>query len=272
MVDISRVGTYAQRSVLVSQMLDIQTRLNETQTQVNTEKVSQTYSGIASQSFRLLNLENDADRVDRFISLNQIALTKQQTMGTIVDSVDDRVAEFRSELLNLEIGTPSVPLTDEEQDKIDDIQARAFAALKDMEYFLNTEYDDSFLFSGGKTDTVPVNFGYSSLTELQAVYDGTNVRWPQSRDTALEATRITDTLDFATGGTITDTSSGGAFIARTQTQAAGGNLTVDTTSNTLTAVNASTFDNYTVGSQIRIGGTGMAAANEGYYTITAVST
>jgi flagellin-like hook-associated protein FlgL len=209
-VTSDRVGTYSQRSYLLNQLMNVQKRLNDTQTQVNTEKKSQNYEGIYSDSFRLVSMENEASRLDQFQQTNTIAMSRLETMMTSVDAVDQSVRDFRSMVLFFSQTDMSSPLSADDLSKINDIQEQAFQALKDMEYYLNTSHDGRYLFAGGKTDTIPVSFPFDTLDDFQAVYDGTDVLYPQSRTAALDNTKVNADMDFDTAGTITGAA--GTFI------------------------------------------------------------
>ncbi len=182
MMDIAtRVGTFAQRSSLVQQMMTTQKRLYDTQVQIATEKKSQDYAGISSNSFRLVTLENDKARNQLFIQSNTIANTRLSAMATSAEAIDDRLRTMRSDLLNLTMGDFETPLDDEARDKLEDIQVRAFAALKDIADYLNARQDGRYLFSGGRSDSAAVDIPFSSLSEFQATYDGVDVTYPVTR-------------------------------------------------------------------------------------------
>jgi flagellin-like hook-associated protein FlgL len=87
------------------------------------------------------------------------------------------------------------------------LQQQAFAALKNMQYYLNTQVDGQYIFSGSKTDTPPVTFNYSTLADFQQAYDGYNVSYPTTASANLSATTTaplnTGSISFnAQNGTI----------------------------------------------------------------------
>ena len=64
---MSRIGTFGASQLYLSRLSVIQTRLNKTQIQVSTELKSTVYSGIAGESNRVINLENEKARADAFV-------------------------------------------------------------------------------------------------------------------------------------------------------------------------------------------------------------
>ena len=96
---VSRIGTAAHNQALVQQMLLAQTRVSDTQMQVGTEKKSQTYKGISTDSFRLISLENERLRMEQYVKNNAIADTNAKAMVTTVESMDEVIRLLRSELI-----------------------------------------------------------------------------------------------------------------------------------------------------------------------------
>ena len=137
---VTRIATFAANQSLINKMLTTQARVFEAQIQVGTEKKSQTYTGIASDSFRLISLENERLRLDQYIKNNSIAETNSKAMVNSVETIDKVVRLLRSEL----IGFTARDLSDaspQDVGAVTDIQGRAFSALNDLEFFLNLKID-----------------------------------------------------------------------------------------------------------------------------------
>ncbi|WP_413207059.1 flagellin [Rhodospirillum sp. A1_3_36] len=253
-INSDRVGSYSQHSYLVSQLMTLNKRLTDTQTQVNTGKKSQTYSGIHSDAYRLVNMENQASRLAQFQKTNGIAKSRLEVMNASMEAMDTSMRSFKSSLSLFAQSTLTPPLDSSTLTKLNNIQDRAFAAMKDMEAFLNTDYDGRYLFAGGKTDTPPISLPFGNLKDFQDVYDGVNLRYPQSRTAALDDTKVTGTMDFAINpvvppaaptGTITDAT--GAFNASSAT---GTGITV--TGQSITATVGTPYSNLSVGDLVRV--------------------
>ena len=86
------------------------------------------------------------------------------------------VQEFRNQLVSMASGEPLAAR------HVQEVQEAAFRALKSLEATLNQDYNGRFLFSGSQTTTQPVSFGADTLGEFQAVYDGSRVVYPPTRD------------------------------------------------------------------------------------------
>jgi flagellin-like hook-associated protein FlgL len=179
---ISRVGTFAQRSSLVQQMNTLQQRMYETQTQLVTEKKSQDYTGVASASFRLVNVETELSGVQRFRQTNVIAETRLSVMNTAVTDITDSLHAMRDQINSLDVlSIKNNTLNEDELDKLESLQQFAFGRLQDISYLLNSKGDDDYLFSGGRTDKASVKLPFGSLKEFQDFYDGTTITYPGSR-------------------------------------------------------------------------------------------
>ena len=229
-----RIASRASNNELVSILLGTQRRLQESEVQVSTLKKSQTYSGIAQDSERLVNLETSQLALERFVAQNTIADVRLKTTDTVLTGVEKSVAEFRDALLNFAEGGQTA------ETRVATVQDAAFRALKDVEIFLNTDVDGRFLFAGGRITTTPVDLGLSNLAAFQAEYDGDNVVYPVTRDAHL--------ANFTT------------------TNAATGNLTFNAAGDTITAATAGSLANVPVGATFTVAG---SASNNGTYTVVA---
>jgi len=177
----ARVGTFLQRTSLVNQMTTLQKRMYETQTQLVTEKKSQDYAGISKQSFRLVSIEAELSSVKRFTQTNSVAEARLSAMNAATTAVEKRLHDLRTDFDLLGSSSATEPLTDDERENLDSVQKYAFAALQDMTYYLNTQADGGYLFSGGRSDQRSVNLPYTSLQDFQNFYDGGTITFPDTR-------------------------------------------------------------------------------------------
>lgn len=196
----TRVGTFAQRSSLVQQMMTTQKRLYDTQTQLSTEQKSQTYAGVSVDSFRLLRIETEMSSLQRYTASNEVARVRLQTMTTAVDSTRESIREFRNnltllanrEFVNVTGGDP-VPA--DQKKALDEIQERAYAVMEDMAYYLNADSDGRFLFAGGRTNVPPMDLPYGSLDDFQADYTGdttSGLTFPDTRGANVSDIKVTN--------------------------------------------------------------------------------
>jgi flagellin-like hook-associated protein FlgL len=189
---MERISNLAASNSVLGVLFRTQQRMHDLQLQVSSEKVSQDYTGIARQTGSLLNMENSRDILERFASNNAMMETRLDLVATTVEGARTTIHDFRQILLDIGTGTPL------DQTHIDDLQAAAFRALKDLETHLNTEVDGRYVFAGGRVITEPVELNLTSLADFQATYDGATVKYAETRDAALE--RFSLSADAAGNG------------------------------------------------------------------------
>lgn len=283
---VTRIATFASQQALVNNMLVSQARAYDSQTQVGTEKKSQDYTGIAPDSFRLISIENERSRLDQYVKNNSIAETNAKAMVTTVETMDEVIRLLRSEMITFTSRDLS-DASDADVSAVQDIQARAFSALNDMEFFLNLKIDGKYLFGGGKTDSPPVSIPYDNAAEFQQDYDGINVTYAESRAAHLSQAEFTGVTAAYTNenipvqGTATDvtrvTAAAGDLITATLDENTFGDLTFSNVAaeGVITSSVQNAFANVAVGQTILLNGTETAGTgstdNNGVYTITAVS-
>lgn len=285
---VTRIATFASQQALVNNMLTSQARAYESQTQVGTEKKSQTYTGIASDAFRLISVENERSRLDQYVKNNSIAETNAKAMVQTVESMDEVIRLLRSEMITFTSRDLS-DASNADVSAVTDIQARSFSALNDIEFFLNLKIDGKYLFGGGKTDSPPVSIPYDNATEFQQDYDGIDVTYAETRTAHLSQAQFTGVTAAYTNenipvdGVATDvtrvTATAGDLITATLDENTFGDLTFSNvaTEGIITSSNQNAFNNVSVGQTILLNGTQTAGGgtgltdNNGVYTVTAVS-
>ena len=145
---MNRIATLAIHQLNLSQTLDIQRRLVDTQIQVSSGKVSPNYAGIATEARRLVNLEGAITQTAGFnANITQID-SRLQTMESRIASTFDLATEFRALLvgsLNLENAA------------LLSVNQRAGDFMETLAGLVNTKVDDRFIFAGGRTDTQPID-------------------------------------------------------------------------------------------------------------------
>jgi len=206
---MNRIANLASTNALVSRLLETRSRLNTLQIQAATEKVSQTYQGIARDSQRLVTLENTRDMLTNFVASNESVDLRLKTTDSVIAGIRQTIIDFREALFDYEAGS-----LDEEQ-RVKDVQNAAFRALTDMGVYLNSDVDGRFMFAGSRVTTQPVDFGLTTLTDFQTRYDGEATAYPPTRaahvetNLALSAADLggltmsgTDTLTAATAGSL----------------------------------------------------------------------
>ncbi len=162
---MDRVSTLTSHTVLTNQMMKLQRQQQTYQLQVTTGKNSQSYSGIANTSQRLVNLENQRTAAERYKLNNEAAELRLKVTENSVDASMKTVRDFRQQLQDF-----SGKLDSLQADDVEDIRKAAFTAMKSLQHVLNVSVDGVYLFAGGRTDQRPVSFDYGTVEEFAAVY------------------------------------------------------------------------------------------------------
>ena len=236
---MTRISTRAANSILLSQNTRLQKRLFDGQVSMTSEKKTNIYQGIASESRRLINIENSTTLMQRFTSNNEQMDVKLNIANTSVEAIRKILSDFRTSLGNFS----STSKKGEVDNK--DIQDQAFLALKEFEGYLNIDIDGQYLFSGNKVLTEPINFGLTTLDDFQSKFNGDTVSVATTRNAALE--------DFSYSQDV---------LNQDLVSVESSNfLQFDEANSTITAT-ASLFNNLTVGSTISVND---SASNNGTY-------
>lgn len=276
---VTRIGTFATQQALIQRMLEVQKRVFDGQTQVGTEKKSQDYAGISTDSYRLINIENEKTRIDRFVNNNTSAEVNIKAMNTSVKSIDDVMRNLRQEL----IGFTGRDLTDKSPQDVSavrDIQEKAFAALSQIEFSLNLKIDGKYLFGGGKTGEAPVSIPFDNVSEFQKVYDGVKVTYPETRAAQLvkasfNNVTVSGYTNLTYGTPATDVSQIDAspdnFVTAKMDSTSFGDLTFANvgTDGTITSSISGAFSNLEVGQTFALD---QSSGNNGIFTIKSIST
>lgn len=274
---VTRISTSATNNVLVQRMIQLQQNVQDQQAKLSTGFKSQDYMGIAGDTFQLLNVENERARLQRYIANNQLTSTTLKAQQTSVMGVDETARMIRSALLEFQ-GRDLTAQNPENIAAVNDLQGKVFNAFSQIQYFLSQKVDGKYIFGGAMSDKPPFSLPYNSLSDFQNFYDGTSAVFPSSRVANLvdlsfdniDVTYLTpasplDTLTQLTAANPDD------FVTQVIDQTATDNLIFSNVGSNgkITAATPAAFKSLQIGQTILINGT--TAANNGVYTITAVS-
>lgn len=273
---VTRISTSVSNQVLVNRMLEQQQRVNEGQMQLSTGFKSQDYMGIAQDSFRLLNIENERARLSRYVANNDLLSTTLKAQATSVVGIDDTARMIRSELLQFSSRDLSAQ-NPENISAVNDLQQKVFSAFSQVQYFLTQKLDGKYIFGGAKSDTPPISFDYKSLNEFQQFYDGINAVFPSTRvanlvDLSFSGVAATYNNVTVAGNDMTlVTGAADDFVTETIDQIATGNLVFSNVgaNGKVTATTPGAFRSMQVGQTFIMDGTTLA--NNGVFTVTGVS-
>lgn len=244
---MSRIANYASQQVLNGYLNKVRNRIQDTQVQLTSEKIAQTYAGIGVDTQRLVGYEVDVMKLTNFKNGNNIQNVYIQTTETALTGVQSTVEDFRRTLTSFNTQYPK------DENAVRTIQEQAFRSLQAMQSYLNTEVNGRYIFSGNRANTSPVDLSLGTLESFQAKYDGVNLSYPDNRTTHLENFDLSSDSAYRTDWlTFTQDNDGSSATAGTST---------------ITA-NTAQFANVSVGSIINVTGT---ANNNGTYEVAAVT-
>lgn len=232
---MSRIGSYGASQMYLSRLTAISNRMYTEQTQVSTELKSVNYTGIAGNANRLVNLENEKSRAEKYVSDNDLATTRLNAANVSMTAIEKEMKSFRERL-----NTYALYMSREEKD-IKQLQEFAFQSMVNIQSYLSSNVDGQFIFSGGRVDDEPVKLPATELDDFQAIYDGSDHTFATTRSASLQELHTTND----------DT----------------GDLTMDATSGTITAAKAGSLLQVAPGSLVTVGD---SASNDKSFTVQAV--
>jgi flagellin-like hook-associated protein FlgL len=145
---MNRVATFAVQNLNLSNALEMQKRLVDSNIQVSSGKVSPNYLGVAIDSRQLVNLKSTLTATESFTkNIDQIE-QRLATMESNTANAFDVASQFR-ELLVGALNGNNAPDTA--------INQRAGDLINTLAGLLNVKQGDRYLFSGARTDTPPID-------------------------------------------------------------------------------------------------------------------
>ncbi|WP_417462021.1 flagellin [Kordiimonas sp.] len=189
-----RVSSFGQQQLLIRSIMNNQQKLFDGQRQIATGKKTDEYRGLAGETGTVLGARSFKSRVD----------TYQQTIATIRGKLDANDVQLEGVLGAMD------KLKETIQTTLANGQAEGFSEMLGQTFkfvvnSLNTNFDGTYLFSGAKTGSQPVNVAdlqeLAGLGSVAEAFDNGNV--------AFEA-RIADGVDLEFG-LLADDVAGGIF-------------------------------------------------------------
>ena len=190
----SRVSTLAQQQLITSNALRTQRNVNDLQVQIASGKKTQSFSGIADDAGRLVNLKSELSQAEQFIQNITITEKRLDLMAFAMDQIEDVARKARTDFAAALNGSDA-----------DDIQLSllAQASLDQIVEIFNTKDDSRFLFSGGAIETKPVNLSNAAYTAPVPGSPPTFVQTVETGyyqgDAVVQSTRADDGFSVAYG-------------------------------------------------------------------------
>lgn len=239
---VNRLANFAHHQLMNSHLFKLQSNLFDAQIAVSTEKKTQQYAGVPDQSERLVRLEHLLNQSEHFISNNEVADLRMQSMDISLVGVEDTITNMYDMISDYSSGE----MRDAEQ--VEQVQKFAYQALRDIQGFLNESVAGRYIFSGSRTAVAPIDLNLGeNLSDFQSKWNGDTTKFPETRDAHIAEFGVADNLTFTEVGT-------------------GNNQAMRIS---IAGYAAADYDNFKAGGDINISG---GTSNDGDWTISSVDT
>ncbi len=197
-----RVPTYASYNRLLNTTMQNKSLVDKYSYQATTGIKYANYAGYGMSASNIVNMEASMSVTQNFMDNNVILNTTISAMSTVMESVEDAVSSFKSQLNN-----SSSALTDlkngelvnsEVAAAISELQTVAFSGLSLLSDALNTSVAGKYIFGAGSS-SAPTQFKFSTLEEFQQYYDGVNINYPLTANSNLSSREV----DYRSSGDLT---------------------------------------------------------------------
>ncbi len=156
---IDRVATNNQTSYMLSQIAKANAKLQQSEAQVSTGKVSQDYAGIGDKTAALEGARAAADRASGFAANTQFAVTQTDLQDTQLTTLSGLAQQLQKAITSAAGNSDGTGL-----------MTTAQSIFEQASSILNsTDSNGNYLYSGEKTDTKP--FTATSLADLASAAD-----------------------------------------------------------------------------------------------------
>lgn len=143
---ISNVSTYGALQSLLQNMGTVQNSLNNSQEQVSSGYVSQTFDGISPDVQRLTSMNAQLTRISNYQTGNTTIIGQMQTASTVLGQATTIAGSIKSLIQSQISGTLNVSAFNQQ------IQSQ----LSSLAAALNTSYGGNYIFGGTNTSSPPV--------------------------------------------------------------------------------------------------------------------
>jgi flagellar hook-associated protein 3 FlgL len=189
---LDRVGTLNHSNVLLNEYQRIQSRIVETQTQISSGKVGDTYADVDNRAGVLSAAKSKTARTETLLASAKEVETKLGLQDVQLQNLADLSDQLREAISNA-VATG----------RAETLMESARGIYKSAASILNSEVDGVYIYGGTRTDTPPVNA--KTLDELEAapllsdVFENTQI--PQTQTVEEGVTMETGMLasDLGTG-------------------------------------------------------------------------
>lgn len=152
---MTRVSSFGHNQNMVNQLLTNQSRLYDTQTQINTGKKASDFAGLAREAQTLLGAKSVKSRNDSYVANLGDVKQKLDTNDLYLENIYKAADDLRQSISEA-LGNGTAISFNE------DVKQAASVILS----ALNAQMDGRYIFAGSRTDTKPVSA--DTLADLQA--------------------------------------------------------------------------------------------------------
>lgn len=145
---MTRVSDSASHSLMLSSLNRSIGQTRDLQVQISTGKVGLEYTALGRDSQRLISLEAERARTDKFVDNNQVVGLRLTQMEAAVSQIFELASETRTTLVNAGHFQNASEL---------DLAGDMLAKLETVAGLLNSEQNGRALFGGARTDASPVD-------------------------------------------------------------------------------------------------------------------
>jgi len=190
---MTRVSDISSHALMLSSLNRSIENSRDLQVQISTGKVGLNYSELGRDSQRLISLETERSRIDKFVETNGVIDLRLEKMESVVAQITELASDAKVLLVNAGQNENAAEL---------DLEGQMQAMLETVAGLLNSEQNGRALFAGARTDASPVN-----ITELPADGDflaETADSFYYAGDDQVLRHRASDTLSIDYGVTAAD--------------------------------------------------------------------
>ncbi|MGZ0187737.1 MAG: flagellin [Alphaproteobacteria bacterium] len=187
---VSDIGSHALMLNHLNRSLD---RTRDIQVQISTGKVGLDYSALGRDSQRLVSMEVERSRTDKFVDNNKVVDIRLQRMESVVAQLTELASDAKAFFVNAGHADNAAEL---------DVAGRMDGMLQTVAGLLNSEHNGQTLFAGGRTDAAPVDL---ALLPADGNFTSTSEGFYYRGDDQVHRHRASDTLSVDYGVTAADT-------------------------------------------------------------------
>lgn len=197
-----RVPTYANYNRLLNQSMKTKSMVDLYSYQATTGIKYSNYAGYGMSASNIVNMEASLSVTQTFLDNNVVLNTSVTAMSTVMESVENSVTSFKSQLNNSLSALSDLKngdkVSQEVSASISELQMVAFSAMSLLSDALNTTVGGKYIFGAGSS-SAPTEFPFQTLDEFQAYYDGININYPTSSNANLSSRDV----NWETSGNLT---------------------------------------------------------------------